>query len=192
MTDLPHDVVISADDVLFLATVGEVVFPSCSRGWAADGEVLFPSCSRGWTADVAVPAVVTAEIAAGAAGAGATAMRATVVASPWVAGTAARSVSAADVLAADCDHDRCRGARLSACLAGLAHGLHLQSRFSPRPHEQRLTRGTGRSFSFVPTETSPREPAHFPGLSIQSHLSLHTDKSRSGNVRAVQYNALDL
>ena len=69
MTDLLPDVVISAGDVLFLAAVGEVVFPSCSRGWAADGEVLSPSCSRGWTVDAAVPAVVTAEIAAAAAAA---------------------------------------------------------------------------------------------------------------------------
>ena len=173
---------ISAGDALFLAAVGEVVFPSCSRGWAADGEVFSPSCSRGWTADAAVPAVVTAEIAAGAgAGAGA-AMRATVGASPRVAGAAARDESAANVLAVDCGHDNRRGARLSACLAGLVHGLHLQSRFGSRPHEQRLTRGTGRPFSFVPTETSPRGLAHFPRLSIRSPLSLHTYKSRSGNV----------
>ena len=160
MTDLPLDVVISAGDALFLATVRDVVFPSCSRGWVADDEVFSPSCSRGWTADATVSAVVTAEIAAGAAGA-ATAMRVTVVASPRVAGAAARGASAADVLAADCGHDHRHGARLSAYLAGLVHGLHLQSRFGRRPHGQRLTRETERSSSFVPTETSPREPAHF-------------------------------
>ena len=156
--------------------------PSFSRGWAADGEAFSPSCSRGWTAGAAVPAIVTAEIAAGAdAGAG-VAMRATVVASPRVAGAAARGASAADVLAADCGPDHRRGARLSACLAGLVHGLHLQSRFGRRPHGRRLTRGTGPSFSFVPTETFPREPANFPGLLTRSHLSSHTYKSRSGNV----------
>ena len=156
--------------------------PSCSRGWAADGEVFSPSCSRGWTADAAVPAIVTAEIAAGAGAGAGVAMRATVVASPRVAGAAARGASAADVLAADCGPDHRRGSRLSACLAGLVHGLHLQSRFGRRPHGRRLTRGTGRSLSFVPTETFPREPANFPGILTRSHLSSHTYKSRSGNV----------
>ena len=181
MTDLLPDVLISAGDALFLAAVGEVVFPSCSRGWAADGEVLSPSCSRGWTTDTAVPVVVAAEIVAAAAAA---AMRATVVASPRVAGAAARGASVADVLAADYGHDHRRGARLSACLAGLVHGLHVQSRFGRRPHWQRQTRGTGRSFSLVPIETSSREPAYFLGLLIRSRLSLYTDKSRSGNVRS--------
>ena len=147
MNDRLPDVVISAGEALFLATVGEVVFPSCSRGWAADGEVFSPSCSRGWTARAVVPAVVTAEIAAGA-GAGA-AMRAIVVAATRVAGAAAR---------------------LSACLAGLVHELHLQTGFGRHPHGQRLTCGIRRFFSFVPTETSPRERAHVPGLSIRSHL----------------------
>ena len=184
MTNLLPDVVISAGDALFLPAVGEVVFPNCSRGWAADGEVFSPSCSRGWTADAAVPAVVTTEIAAAATAAAAAAMRTTVVASPRVAGAVSRGASAANALAADCGHDHRRGARLSACLAGLVLGLHLQSRFGRRPHGQRLTRGTGRSFSFVPTETSPRESAYFPGLSIRNHLSLHTNKSRWGNVRS--------
>ena len=182
MTDLLPDVVISASDTPFLAAVGEVVFPSCSRGWAANGEVLSPSWSRAGAADAAVPAVVTAEITAAAAAAAA-AMRATVVASPGVASAAARGASATDVLAADCGHDHRRGARLSACLAGLVHGLYLESRFGRRLHGQRLTRGMGRSFPFIPTETSPREPAQFPGLSIRSHLSLHTDKSRLRNLR---------
>ena len=96
MIDLLPDVVISAGEALFLAAVGEVAFPSFSRGWAADGEVFSSSCSRDWTAGAAVPAVVTAEIAAAAAGAaaGAAAMRAAVVASPRTAGAAARGQSA--------------------------------------------------------------------------------------------------
>ena len=103
MTDLLPDVVISAGEALFLAAVGEVAFPSFSGGWAADGEVFSSSCSRDWIAGAAVPAVVTAEIAAGAAGAaagaagaagGAAAMRAAVVASPRTAGAAARGQSA--------------------------------------------------------------------------------------------------
>ena len=76
-------VAIYAGGALFLAAVGGVVFPSCSRGWAADG---------------AVPAVVTAEIAAAAAAAAA-AMRVTVATLPRVAGAAAQGASAADVLA---------------------------------------------------------------------------------------------
>ena len=56
---------IYAGDALFLAAVGGVVFPSCFRVWAADG---------------AIPAVVTAEIAAGTAAAAA-AMCATVATS---------------------------------------------------------------------------------------------------------------
>ena len=115
-----------------------MVFPSCSRGWAADGEVFSPKCSRGWTDGAAVPADVTTKIAAGAGAGAAAAMRAIVAASPQAAGAAARGASAADVLAADCGHDHHRG----ACLAGLVHGLHLQSRFGRRPHGQRLMRGT--------------------------------------------------
>ena len=107
-------------------------------------------------------------------------MRATVATSPRVAGAAAQGASAADVLA-DCGHDHPRGARLSACLADLVHGLHLQSRFGRRSHVRRLTRGTGRSFADS-TGTSPREPAHVPGLSIRNHLSSHTYKSRSGGL----------
>ena len=113
--------------------------------------------------------------------AAAAAMRATIVTSPPVVGAAAQGASAADVLA-DCSHDHRRGARLSACLADLVHGLHLQSRFGRRPHGRRLTRGTGRFFSSVPTGTSPREPAHFPVISTQIRLASHTYKSRSGNV----------
>ena len=127
--DLLPDVVVYAGGALFLAAAGEVVFPSCSRGWAGGG---------------AVPAVVTAEIAAGTAAAAAAAMRTTVATSPRVAGAAAHGASPADVLV-DGDHDHRRGARLSACPVDLVHGLRLQSRFGRRPHGQRLTRGTGRS-----------------------------------------------
>ena len=108
------DVVMYAGGALFLAAVGGVVFPSCSRGWAAEG---------------AVPVVVTAEIAAAAA---APSMRTTVVTSRHVAGAAAQGASAVDA-PADCGHDRRRGARLSVCPADLVHGLHLQSRFGRRP-----------------------------------------------------------
>ena len=155
---------IYAGGSLFLAAAGGVVFPSCSRGWAAGG---------------AVPAVVTAEIAAGSAAATAAAMRATVATSPRVAGAAAHGASAADVLA-DGGHDHRRGARLSACPADLIHGLHLQSRFGRCPHGRRLTRGTGRFFD--PTGTSQCESAHVPVLSIRNHLSSHTCTSRSENV----------
>ena len=153
---------------LFLVAAGGVVFPSCSKGWAAGG---------------AVPAVVTAGIAAGtaaaAAAAAAAAMRATVAISPRVAGAAAHGASAADVFA-DGGHDRRRGARLSACPADLVHGLHLQSRFRRRSDGRRPTRGTGRFFD--PTGTSPRKPAHVPVLLNRNHLSSRTCTSRSGNV----------
>ena len=109
---------ICAGGSLFLAAAGEVVFPSCSRGWAAGGTV---------------PAVVTAGIAAGTFAAAAVAMRATVATSPRVAGAAAHGASTADVLA-DGGHDHHRGALLSACSADLVHGLHLQSRFGRRPY----------------------------------------------------------
>ena len=117
-TNLLPDVVVYAGGALFLAAAGGVVFSSCSRGWAAGG---------------VVPAVVTAEIAAGTAGAAAAAMRTTIATSPRVAGVAAHGASAADVLA-DGGHDHRRGPRLSACPADLVHGLHLQSRFGRRPH----------------------------------------------------------
>ena len=125
--DLLLDVVVYAGGALFLAAASEVVFPSCSRGWAAGG---------------AVPAVVTMEMAAGTAAAAVVAMRTTVATSPRLAGAAAHGASAAVVLA-DGGHDHRRGARLSACPADLVHGIHLQSRFGRRPHGQRLTRGTG-------------------------------------------------
>ena len=114
--DLP-DVVVYAGGALFLAAAGGVVFPSCSKGWAAGG---------------AVPVKITADTAAAAAAA-AVAMRATVATSPRVADAAAHGASAADVLA-DGGPDHRRGARLRACPADLVHGLHLQSRFGRRPH----------------------------------------------------------
>ena len=113
--NLLPDVVVYAGGALFLAAAGGVVFPSCFRGWAGGG---------------AVPAVVTAGIAAGTA---AVAMRTTVATSPRVAGAAAHGASAADVIV-DGGHDHRRGARLSACPADLVHGFHLQSRFGRRPH----------------------------------------------------------
>ena len=136
------DVVVYAEGALFLAAAGGVVFPSCSRGWAAGG---------------AVPV----KIAAGTAAA-AVAMRTTVATSSRVAGAAAHGASVADVLA-DGGHDNPRGAHLTACPAGLCHGFHLQSRFGRRPHGQRLTRGTGRSCSNL-IEASRRGPTHFPVL----------------------------
>ena len=78
--DLLPDVVVYAGGALFLAVAGGVVFPSCSRGWAAGG---------------AVPV----KIAAGTAAAAAVAMCTTVATSLQVAGAAAHGASAADVLA---------------------------------------------------------------------------------------------
>ena len=90
------------------------------------------------------------------------AMRTTVATSPRVAGAVAHGASVADVLA-DGVPDHRRGARLTACPAGLIHGLHLQSRFGRRPHGQRLTPGTGRSRSSL-IEAFPRGPALVPVL----------------------------
>ena len=99
-----------------------MIYAGGSHFLVAAGGVVFPSCSRGWAASGAVPAVITAEIAAGTAAAAA--MRATVARSPRVAGAAAHGASAADVLA-DGGLDHRRGARLSACPADLVHELHL-------------------------------------------------------------------
>ena len=142
--DLP-DVVVYAGGAHFLTAAGGVIFPSCSSGWAGGG-------------------AVSVKIAAGTAAAAvaAVAMRTTVATSPRVAGAAAHGASVADVLA-DGGPDHRRGARLTACLAGLCHGLHLQSRFGRRPHGQRLTRGTGRSCSNL-IEASRRGRAHVPVL----------------------------
>ena len=147
--DVLPDVVVCAGDALFLAAAGGVVFPSCSRGWAAGGAVLV-------------------KMAAGTAAAAAVAMRTTVVTPPRVAGAAAAVAGApvADVLADDGPHHR-RGARLSACPFCLCHGFHLQSRFGRCSHEQRLTRGTGRS-CLILIEASRHGSAQVPVLPGQN------------------------
>ena len=111
---------------------------------------------------------MTVEIAAGTADASAVAMGTTVATSPRGAGAAAHGASATNVLA-DGGHDHHRGARLSACPADRVHGLHLHSRFSRRPHGQRVTRGTGRSCS-NPIGASPRGQTYVPVLINQNHL----------------------
>ena len=70
--------------------------------------------------------------------------------------TSAREIKR--IAIADGGPDHRRGARLTACPAGLCHGFHLQSRFGRRPHGQWLTRGTGRSCSNL-IEASRRGPA---------------------------------
>ena len=143
--DVLPDVVVCAGDAIFLAAAAGVVFPSCSRGWAAGGAVLV-------------------KMAAGAAAA-AVAMRTTVVTLPRVAGAAA-GASVAGVLV-DGGPDHRRGARLTACPSGLCHGFHLRSRFDRCPHGQQLTRGTGRSGSIL-IEAFRRGPAHVPVLLDQN------------------------
>ena len=109
---------------------------------------------------------VVAVAAMGAAGAGAAAWGASAAGAPD-AGVAARGASAADAPVAGvayCELDHRRGACLIACLAGLAHGLHLQPRFSRCPHGQRLARGLRHSSALDPTGISPPEQAHFLGL----------------------------
>ena len=128
--DVLPDGVVCAGDALFLAAAGVVVFPSCSRVWAAGGEVLV-------------------KMAAGTAAPAAVAMRTTVVKSPRVAGAAAAVAvdASVDVLADDGPHHR-RGVRLTACPFCLCHGFHLRSRWSSFgrfPRGQQPTRGTGRS-----------------------------------------------
>ena len=146
--DVLPDVVVCAGNALFLAVAGWVVFPSCSRGWAAGVAVLV-------------------KMAVGTAAA-AVAMRTIVVTSPRVAGAAAAvaGASVADALADGGPHHR-RGARLTACPFCLCHGFHLQSRFGRCPHGRRLTRGTGRSCSIL-LEASRRGPAHVPVLRDQN------------------------
>ena len=147
--DVLPDVVVCAGDVLFLAAAGGVVFPSCSRGWAAGGAVLV-------------------KMAAGTAAAAAVALRTTVVTSPRVAAAAAAvaGASVADVLADGGPHHR-RGARLTTCPFCNCHGFPLQSRFGRCPQGRRLTRGTGRSCSIM-LEASRRGPAHVPVLRDQN------------------------
>ena len=65
---------------------------------------------------------------------------------------------------AGCDLDHRRGACLAVCLAGHAHGLHLQPRFGRCPHGQRLARGLRHSSSLGPSGNSPLEQAHSLGL----------------------------
>ena len=84
--DLLPDVVVYAGGALFLAAASGVVFPSCSRGWAAGG---------------AIPAVVTVEMAAGTAAAAAVAILTTVATSPRLAGAAAHGASPASRPACD-------------------------------------------------------------------------------------------
>ena len=125
--DVLPDGVVCAGDALFLAAAGGVVFPSCSRGWAAGGAVLV-------------------KMAAGTAAAAADAMRTTVVTSPRVAGASAAvaAASVTDVLVDGGPHHP-SGARLTACPFCLCHEFHLRSWFGHFPRGQRLTRGTGRS-----------------------------------------------
>ena len=152
----------------------------------------------GGSADAAVPAAVAVDVAAAAAmratvgvedvAAAAATMRATVVAAvaamgvAAAAGAAARRVPAEGArVAAVVGYDHRCGAFPSICLAGLARGLHLQSRFGRCPHEQRPASGLRRSSALDLTKTSPPEQAQFPGLSNRSLLALHTDESRLGN-----------
>ena len=144
-----------------------------------------PSWPRvhGASADAAVPTAVAVDVAAAAAAA---ARRATVVVAivaMGVAGAAAaREVRAEDAPVADVvGYDHCRGACLSACLAGLVHGLHLHPRFGRCPYEQRPVRGLRPSSALDLTETSPPEQAQPPGLLIQSLLASDTNESYSGN-----------
>ena len=157
--DVLPDVVVCADDALFLAAAGGVVFPSCSRGWAGGG-------------------VVLVKMAADTAAAAAVAMRTTVATSPLVAGAAA-GASVADVLA-DGGPDHRRGAHLTACPSGLCHGFHFRSQFGRCPYGQRLTRGTGRSCSIL-IEASRRGPAHVPVLLDQNLPSSQAWTSHSEN-----------
>ena len=113
-TDLLPDIVISTGEAL--------------RSGTAFGEMVSPSWPRGCTADAAVPAFVTADIAAASAAMWATVVAA--IAAMGAAGVAARGASVADDLVAGCDLDHRRGTWLSVCRGSLAHGLHLQPRFT--------------------------------------------------------------
>ena len=139
-SDLLPDAVVSAGEALRSSiVVGEVVSPSWPRdrtAGAADIPIVV-------TADI--PIVATADIAAAAAAA----MGAAVV--------AAQGASVADDPVAGCDLDHRRGAWLSVCRGGLAHGLHLQPRSGRRPHGQPLARGLRPSTSLDPTRSSPPE-----------------------------------
>ena len=153
-TDLLPDVVVSTGEAL--------------RSGTAVEEVVSTSWPRNRTAGAAdVPVVVTADIAAATAAIGTAIV---------VAAVAAQDASVADDPVAGCDLDHRRGAWLSVCRGGLAHRLHLQPRFGRRPHGQWLARGLRYSSSLDPTESSPPEQAHFPGLSDQVPLSLRINE----------------
>ena len=156
-TDLLPDVAVSAGEALRSGTaVGEVVSPSWPRDHAVDA------------ADVS--AAVAADVAAAAAAIGAAVVDAT------VAAVAALDASVAEDLIAGYDLDHRRGAWLSVCRGGLAHGLHLQPRSGRRPHGQRLARGLRHSSSLGPTESSPPEQSLPPGLTDRNHFSLRTNE----------------
>ena len=156
-TDLLPDVVVSAGEVL--------------RSGTAVGEVVSLSWSKDRTADAAdVSAVVTVDIAAAAAAIG------VAVVDGAVAAVAAQGTSVEGDPVAGCDLDHPRGAWLSVCRGGLAHGLNRQPRFGRRPHGQGLARGLRHPSSLGPTGSSPPEQSFFPVLSHQIHLSLHTNE----------------
>ena len=160
----PPNVVVSAGEALRSGTaVGEVVSPTWPKDRAADD-----------AADVS--AAVAADIAATGAAAG--------------VADADLKASVADDYVAGCDLDHRRGAWLSVCCDGLAHGLHLHPRFGRRSHEQRLARGLRHSSSLGPTESSPPEHSLPPGISHRNHLPLRRNESRreSGELgRSVLY-----
>ena len=107
-TDLLLGDVVSTGEALLSGTaVGEVVSPSWPRDRTAG------------TADVPVVVTMdTADATADAMGAVAVATQGAAIVDDPVAG---------------CDLDHRRGAWLSVCRGGLAHGLHLQPRFGRRP-----------------------------------------------------------
>ena len=153
-TDLLPDVVVSTGKVLCSGT--------------AVGKVVSPSWSRDRTAGAAdVSAVVTADIATASV---------VIEAAVVVAAVVAQDASVAYDPGAGCDLDHRRGAWLSVYRGGLAHGLHLQLRFSRRPHGQRPALGLRHSSSLDPTASSPPEQSHFPCLSNQIRLSLRTNQ----------------
>ena len=103
------------------------------------------------------------------------------VAAMGVAAVAAQGASVGDDPVGGCDPDHRRGAWLSVCRGGHAHGRYIQPRFGHRPHGQRLARGLRHSCCFDPTEIFPPEQSQIPSLSDQIHLSLHTNKPHREN-----------
>ena len=148
-TDLLSDVVISAGEALHSdVVVVEVVSPSWTRDHATDAA-----------------GIATATAAIGAA-----------VVDGAVGAVGALDASVVDDPAAGCDLDHRRGAWLSFCRGGLAHGLYLQLWSCRRPHGQRLARGLRHSASLDPTESSPPEQFEPPGLSSRNHFSLRINE----------------